>query len=612
MGSFVFKWDHPASEVYVTGTFDDWNKTEQLDKVGDHFEKNVRLSDASKKIYYKFVVDGNWVTDHTAPREIDESGNENNILEPKDIVTELPVTTAMMSSAAPDSTTAALAAGAPLEKKVEEGSDLPGAFPETPAAELGINPMPAAPGAVNPIALAPGEKIPEEVSAESTTSNVKLDPESYEKSDTLPGGIAPFSSAAPESTTAVLAGAAPIESNIPEVVKESQEKAHVDPEASAVQEEVDEKAAVEKELLEKVKEAPATAENAVVPAVVKDSQEKAHDKPEASAVPEELQGKAAVEDELLGKVREAPTTSEGTTGKGTEKTEDTVNLSEAIDTVAAAATAAGGAAVAAAVTAKDTIAQKAVDVAATAQTATTETATGLPETIKEKLPEPVQSAIGGTEREETREEVSPEVPPEVKESIVEAEKAPEAAANTEAVIEKKEVEAELLKEVKPTKATDDPEDVSPEVPLGVKDSIVGAGKDPEAAANTEAVIGKKEAEAELLEEVKPTETVDEPSKTEAPAAETKAEAPVTEAKVDEAVAEVKTETATAEPKAEAAPAETNGASAVTDPTTPAKPAETTAASSTDTREESPTKTEKKKKNRLSAMFSKLRGKVSHK
>lgn len=109
----------------------------------------------------------------------------------------------MLSSAAPESTTAALAAGVPLEKKNEtetpaadsvvkgegeaKSSDLPGTFPETPAAEIGINPLPAAAGAVNPVTLAPGEKIPEGVSAESTTANVKLDPEAYEKSDTLPG-----------------------------------------------------------------------------------------------------------------------------------------------------------------------------------------------------------------------------------------------------------------------------------------------------------------------------------------------------------------------------------------------------------------------------------------
>jgi hypothetical protein len=104
-----------------------------------------------------------------------------------------------MNSVAPDSTTAALAAAVPLEKKGEEstgkdgtaGEGVPGAFPETPASELngtfGVHPLPAAPGALNPIKLAPGEKIPEELAAQSTTSNVKLDPESYEKSDTLPG-----------------------------------------------------------------------------------------------------------------------------------------------------------------------------------------------------------------------------------------------------------------------------------------------------------------------------------------------------------------------------------------------------------------------------------------
>ncbi|KAK7754291.1 Cruciform DNA binding protein [Diatrype stigma] len=165
--------------------------------------------------HLQFVVDGNWVTDPTAPKEADEGGNENNVLEPAQITTEPTAATAMLSSAAPESTTAALAAEVPLEKKDaaatetpaadavvgksekdeedkkdekdENSSDLPGTFPVTPAAELGINPLPAAAGAVNPVTLAPGEAIPEEVSAESTTANVKLDAESYEKSDALPG-----------------------------------------------------------------------------------------------------------------------------------------------------------------------------------------------------------------------------------------------------------------------------------------------------------------------------------------------------------------------------------------------------------------------------------------
>lgn len=44
---------HPADEVYVTGTFDDWSKSEKLTKTGDVFEKNVTLSSAEEKIYYK-------------------------------------------------------------------------------------------------------------------------------------------------------------------------------------------------------------------------------------------------------------------------------------------------------------------------------------------------------------------------------------------------------------------------------------------------------------------------------------------------------------------------------------------------------------------------------
>lgn len=45
--------EHPANEVYVTGTFDDWSKSQKLNKVGTHFEKVVPLSKIDKNIYYK-------------------------------------------------------------------------------------------------------------------------------------------------------------------------------------------------------------------------------------------------------------------------------------------------------------------------------------------------------------------------------------------------------------------------------------------------------------------------------------------------------------------------------------------------------------------------------
>ncbi|KFZ16920.1 hypothetical protein V502_04828 [Pseudogymnoascus sp. VKM F-4520 (FW-2644)] len=163
MGTFVFKWEHPASEVIVTGTFDNWAQTEKLQKKGDIFEKEVTLPSAAEKIYYKFLVDGNWVTDHTAPQEKDNLGNLNNFLTTDRIKkhTHTPASAAIMSGVTPNSTTAALAKDVPKENGTS--SALPGAFPETPATEpdsFSVNPIPASEGAGNPITLAPGEAVP--------------------------------------------------------------------------------------------------------------------------------------------------------------------------------------------------------------------------------------------------------------------------------------------------------------------------------------------------------------------------------------------------------------------------------------------------------------------
>ncbi|KAF3760854.1 hypothetical protein M406DRAFT_227431, partial [Cryphonectria parasitica EP155] len=408
---------HPAEEVYVTGTFDNWSKSEKMAKNGDAFEKTVELPDTSEKIYYKFVVDGLWTVNTTDPKEKDEGGNENNVLTPETLLASLPATAAIMNSVSADSTTAQLAKDVPLEKE-NKSEALPGTYPETPADELnkpiGISPLPAAAGGLNPIKLAPGEPVPKEFSAADVNSNVKLDKESYEKSDALPGvdttaldvppvtgtmipesslpignGNATVNSVSADATTAALAAEVPKEPTVPEIVKESQDKAGVDPEASA---------------------------NAT-----------------------EVQEKQQLEEELKDKVPEAPSTSEGTAGKGTEKSEGDKTLLEA---AAAAATGLGAAAVAAAYTTKD----KAL-----------EQAGQLPDSVKEQLPTAVQDTIAAnpTNKEAKIEEVSPDVPTEVKESIAEAGKSPEAAANTQAVEEKKAVEAELLKEVKPVEPVSD-------------------------------------------------------------------------------------------------------------------------------------------------------------
>lgn len=39
--------------MYVTGTFDNWSKSEKMEKKGDAFVKDVELPDTSEKIYYK-------------------------------------------------------------------------------------------------------------------------------------------------------------------------------------------------------------------------------------------------------------------------------------------------------------------------------------------------------------------------------------------------------------------------------------------------------------------------------------------------------------------------------------------------------------------------------
>ncbi|KJZ72461.1 hypothetical protein HIM_08130 [Hirsutella minnesotensis 3608] len=341
MGSFTFKWEHDAEEAFVTGTFDNWRKSIRLEKKNGIFQRTVELDDTPDKIYYKFVVDHNWTINESAPHEADRDGNINNYLTPSDLAkSNLGVhVSPFISSVSPDSSTVEMAGKKNKQKKqaskqasatassadlspapenVPAGSSAerepsptragptatsqsnpmdattatptvgPGGFPGTPAEEnktIGINPLPAAVGGINPIKLSPGEKIPENVSGQGVNDNVKLDKESYERSDALPGvntdtqlppvsknmipesslpmgngADAQINSAAPAATSAGLAGAVPLESHVPDVVKQSQDKAGVAPEASAVPEEVREKAKVEEELKEKVDKAPVTAE----------------------------------------------------------------------------------------------------------------------------------------------------------------------------------------------------------------------------------------------------------------------------------------------------------------------------------------------------------------
>ncbi|KAM0287226.1 hypothetical protein ACHAQH_000540 [Verticillium albo-atrum] len=647
-GTFKFTWGHPAEEVYVTGTFDNWTKSEKLSKVGDSFEKNVTLPDASKKIYYKFVVDNNWITDHTAPQEPDHEGNVNNFLTPEQIVKENPIA-AIMNTTTPESTTAALAKDVPLEStKTDEKEPQAtpvhaiGGFPQTPVDELdktvSVNPLPASDVTKPQPNIAAGEPLPASTKSGDIYSQVTLDKESYEKSDRLPG-LTEANSTLPTTT-----GADIPESSLPMPAAaiaagiDTTTIGTVTPEAST--------AALAANVPKTVN---AAALDAKVPEAVVESQQKAGVDPEASADPKEVIDKATVEDELKEKVPEAPSTSEGTAGFGTQKSENAG--------IAATAITAGGIALAAAVAAKDAIVGKAEPAAASASETATDAAnqasvaaagaaTNLPEGVKEQLPVSVQETIKGQAQEEVRQEVAPSVPAEVKESITEAGKAPEAAVSTSAVQDKAAVEAELLQEVKAVPAVGEeksktevkadsaavaaPVLISEEVKQDAAAAVAAPAaitpsaekvEDAPAASNpglhttstpavtdgptTTATAVKSEPEAvEPTTETKPeTTSTAKPTLAEAAAAEDQAEESKAVSKKEEG--EILPNGANA-----AAPAEPVKQTTQESPATPAK---AEASGSTTTPSTSSQKgTEQKKKNRLSAFIGKLKSKVHSK
>ncbi|KAJ4991570.1 hypothetical protein SVAN01_02951 [Stagonosporopsis vannaccii] len=351
MGKYTFTWEHDADDVYVTGTFDDWKKTVQLEKEGSVFKKTVELP--KDKTQYKFVVNGNWCINESAPKEDDGHGIVNNILLPEDIVDE-PVHT--LSSAAPESSTAALAGAVPKEKDLEKSTSnesIPGAFPMTPTpgteqrqfispipatsglgnpvklapgedvpapstltdntvdstvnlkgapeedgdAKVSVAPIPATAGAGNPIHLAPGEKVPDPstLTANTISSTVKTDEASYNKSDSQAPQLPPveFTPRSEEPASGSMFGLPPQTGSL---VPESSLPMGVD-------------AKIEKDTGVHIQSAAPLSSTAAlagqvpkeprgVPEVVSESQKEAGFAPEAAANAEAVQDKKEVEQEL--------------------------------------------------------------------------------------------------------------------------------------------------------------------------------------------------------------------------------------------------------------------------------------------------------------------------
>ncbi|RPA89756.1 hypothetical protein L873DRAFT_1783668 [Choiromyces venosus 120613-1] len=359
-GSFTFKWAQPAGEVYVTGSFDSWGKSTKLNKEGDAFIATVSLP--SEKILYKYVVDGNWIVDITARREAGDDGIENNVLLPEDLIeektesdekTEPDMSAAVISSAAPDSTTAALAAQVPKEtngdvrdatissaapdsttavlaaevsKEARTPSlkDVPGGFPQN-VETTDLTPVTSPQEDVKDVTITPSEQAPKHDDiAEDVNGGVKLDlssppelpvPEVVEQKkeveeelredvpvvqpttegntiiDQAQANIAAAAATVTETVGGIAAAAglssASGEKNeetmpaiAPEVVKHSQEAAHVSPEASAVESVVEAKKDFESELRQEI--SPASP---------------------ASGVSDTVEAKTAVENQLKDEVK---------------------------------------------------------------------------------------------------------------------------------------------------------------------------------------------------------------------------------------------------------------------------------------------------------------------
>jgi hypothetical protein len=200
-----------------------------------------------------------------------------------------------------------------------------------------------------------------------------------------------------------------------------------------------------------------------------------------------------------------------------------------------------------------------------------------------------------------------DVPEVVQQSLSKAHEPPEAAANAEAVEEKANVEKELQDKVG---VTDGPAAVpAAGVPAVVKDSLEQAHQDPEAAASTAVVEEKKEVEQELQQKVSTTYEAGEPAPT--ATAATTATAPVAAAT---AATRKPLESADVSPQTKSPPGTATQESPST--TTQTQPTVTTGvAAGTTTEESKPVGSssqdnakEKKKKNRASGFFQKLKEK----
>lgn len=138
---YTFEWPAGPEEVIVTGEFDQWKGSLPLLQTssGD-FELTfpVKVPADKDRVFFKFIVDGNWVTSDAYSKGFDENGIENNFISKSEAQTlnENPVAAKIPEAGGLTCSTASA-------RKDEDDIPEPGAYPKTTEVSKTVDPAPA-------------------------------------------------------------------------------------------------------------------------------------------------------------------------------------------------------------------------------------------------------------------------------------------------------------------------------------------------------------------------------------------------------------------------------------------------------------------------------------
>ncbi|RKP21536.1 hypothetical protein ROZALSC1DRAFT_27071, partial [Rozella allomycis CSF55] len=77
---FEFKPTNSPSQVYLAGSFNDWEATKDKLTKQDDGLWTLEMDVPPGKVCYKFVVDDEWLIDESKPKETDDNGFVNNVM----------------------------------------------------------------------------------------------------------------------------------------------------------------------------------------------------------------------------------------------------------------------------------------------------------------------------------------------------------------------------------------------------------------------------------------------------------------------------------------------------------------------------------------------------